>query len=100
MIHYTEKNGATSFQVYVVARASRSQVAGEHNGALRVRVAAPPADGAANRELIRLLAELFDVGRSNIEIASGESSRLKRICVRACTAAVLDSINEQRDEQR
>jgi len=57
MIHYSEKDGCLTFQVYVVPRASRSEIAGEHNGGLRVRLAAAPVDGAANRELIAVLAK-------------------------------------------
>jgi uncharacterized protein (TIGR00251 family) len=48
--------GTLIFNVLVVPRASRSEIVGEHNGALRVRIAAPPVDGAANEELIRTLA--------------------------------------------
>lgn len=65
----------------VVARASRSEVAGEHAGALRVRIAAPPVDGAANAELIRLLAKLFSVPRRAVEIETGEHSKTKRVSI-------------------
>ncbi|MGH9901987.1 MAG: DUF167 domain-containing protein, partial [Pyrinomonadaceae bacterium] len=51
MIRYTESDGAITFAVRVVPHASRSAAAGEHDGALRVRVAAPPVEGAANEEL-------------------------------------------------
>ena len=67
------------FRVQVVPRASRSEVVGEHNGALRVRLAAPPVDGAANDELRRLLARIFNVPRSSIQLVSGHGSRTKQI---------------------
>ena len=73
MIDYSEKDGALTFKVQVVSRASRSAVVGEHNGALRVRIAAPPVDGAANEELIRTLARAFGVKRGAIEITSGQA---------------------------
>ncbi|PYS70366.1 MAG: YggU family protein [Acidobacteria bacterium] len=65
--------------VHVVPRASRSEVVGEHNGGLRVRIAAPPVDGAANEELIRLLAKTFAVSKSDISVLSGRTGRIKQV---------------------
>src|SRR6185295_20208673 len=61
LLAYSIQNGALVFRVQVVPRASRSEVVGEHNGALRVRLAAPPVNGAANDELRRLLAQTLKV---------------------------------------
>ena len=52
---------------------------GEHAGALRVRLAAPPVEGAANAELIRVLAKLFSVPQKNVEIAAGHRSKMKTV---------------------
>ena len=79
MIDLSEKDGAVSFNVRVVPRASGSQIVGEHDGALKVRIAAPPVDGAANTELIRFLAKRFRVSKSDIEIVAGKTSKTKRI---------------------
>jgi uncharacterized protein (TIGR00251 family) len=79
MLQYSVQNGDLVFRVQVVPRASRSEVVGEHNGALRVRLAAPPVDGAANDELRRLLARIFNVPRSSIQLVSGQGSRTKQI---------------------
>jgi hypothetical protein len=65
--------------VHVVPRASRSEIVGEHNGALRVRIAAPPVDGAANEELIRLLAKKFAVSKSDVSVLSGRTGRIKQV---------------------
>jgi uncharacterized protein (TIGR00251 family) len=81
MINYSEKNGSLTFTVRVVPRASRSEIVGEHNGALRVRIAAPPVDGAANEELVRLLSGAFEVPRSAIEILGGHTSKSKTLRV-------------------
>jgi uncharacterized protein len=81
VINYSEKNGCLSFTVRVVPRASVSQIVGEHDGALRVRIAAPPVDGAANAELIFTLAKAFDVPRRAVEITGGHSSKLKQVSV-------------------
>ena len=79
MIEASERDGCLTFKVQVVPRASRSEIAGEHNGALRVRIAAPPVDGAANEELVRLLARAFGVKRNAVEIVGGRASRTKQI---------------------
>lgn len=60
-------------------RASRSQVTGELDGALKIRLAAPPVDGQANEELIRFLAKLFRVSRQQVTILSGLTSKNKVI---------------------
>ena len=88
MINYTEKDGTLIFKVRVVPRASRSEVVGEHDGALRVRIAAPPVDGAANDELVRLLARAFGVPRSAIAITSGHAAKLKIVRVAGGRPAV------------
>jgi uncharacterized protein (TIGR00251 family) len=90
MINSSTQNGQLIFKVQVVPKSSRSEVVGEHDGVLRVRVAAPPVEGAANRELIRTLAKAFQVSRSAIEITSGHSARLKQVRIEGLTAAALD----------
>jgi uncharacterized protein (TIGR00251 family) len=92
MIKYTEKDGTLIFQVRVVPRASRSELVGEHDGALRVRIAAPPVDGAANDELLRLLARAFDVPLSAVDITGGHAAKLKTVCVAGGRAAILKSV--------
>lgn len=74
-----EKDGSISFPVRVIPRASQSEIVGEHDGALKIRLAAPPVDGAANAELIKLLASVFSVSKSDVQIIGGETSRKKRI---------------------
>ena len=92
MIRYSEKGGSITFHVCVVPRASRSEIAGERNGALRVRLASPPVDGAANRELIALLAKALSVPRSAVAIDSGHNSRTKRVTVSQSGSEILDAI--------
>jgi uncharacterized protein (TIGR00251 family) len=92
MINYSEKDGSVKFQVYVVPRASRSEIVGEHNGALRVRLAAPPVDGAANRELIAVLAKALHVSRSAVAIDSGLTSRTKMVTVSQTSTEILNAI--------
>lgn len=74
------------FEVRVQPRASRSEIVGEQEGALRVRLAAPPVDGAANDALIELLADLLDVPKRDIRIVTGSTSKRKVIEVDGVTA--------------
>ena len=92
MIEVYERDGALLFKVRVVPRASRSEIAGEHDGTLRVRVAAPPVDGSANEELVRTLAKAFNVPQRNLLITSGQASKLKQDQVKGITLEQLQSI--------
>lgn len=68
--------------VRVVPRAKRDEVAGERNGAVCIRLTAPPVEGAANQALVRCVARWLAVPQSAITLGTGERSRLKVICVR------------------
>jgi uncharacterized protein (TIGR00251 family) len=92
MINYSEKDGKLAFRVRVVPRASISQIVGEHDGALRVRIAAPPVDGAANEELVLTLARAFNVPRNAIEITAGHNSKLKHVNVRGASPDALATV--------
>jgi len=96
MIDFTEKDGCLTFRVYVVPRASRSEIAGAHDGALRVRLAAAPVDGAANRELIAVLAKALHVSRSAVAIDAGHTSKIKRVTVSQCKRESLITITAQK----
>jgi uncharacterized protein len=80
------------FAVRVVPRASSSSVMGEHDGALRVRIAAPPVDGAANEELIRFLARALGVPARDVELTSGHTSKVKQIRARGATREQLERL--------
>jgi uncharacterized protein (TIGR00251 family) len=92
MLRCTETDGAITFAVRVVPRASQSEIAGEHDGALRVRVAAPPVDGAANEELARTLARVLGVPPRAVEITKGRSSKTKLVRVAGATRQRLLSL--------
>jgi uncharacterized protein (TIGR00251 family) len=89
MISYSAKDGILTFQVRVVPRASRSEIVGEHDGALRVRIAAPPVDGAANEELVRLLARKLGVSHNAIMITGGHTAKLKQLRVMGASPDML-----------
>ena len=85
MIDFTEEGGAVTFAVRVAPRASRTALAGEHDGALKVRVAAPPVEGAANEELLRFLARHFGLPPRDVELVAGHTSKTKRVRLRGLT---------------
>jgi uncharacterized protein len=84
-LHVTEKDGVVSFTVRVQPRASRDQIAGEHQDSLKIRLTAPPVDDRANQALRKLLAARLKVPLSAVRIASGGHSRAKRIEIRGVT---------------
>lgn len=92
MIEFSEKGGFLSFEVRVVPRASRTEIVGTVGGAVKVRVASPPVDGAANRELISLFAKKLGVAKADIEIVSGQTSKTKRMTVYGGSASRLKAI--------
>jgi uncharacterized protein (TIGR00251 family) len=65
--------------VVVQPRASRTEVVGWHGDAIKIRVAAPPVDGAANDELVRFLSKAVGVPRADVTISAGAAGRRKRI---------------------
>jgi uncharacterized protein (TIGR00251 family) len=71
--------GGSLLRVHVRPGASRPGVAGLHGGALALRVAAHPLDGAANREVLAVIAAALAVARSAVEIVAGSRARDKRV---------------------
>ncbi len=69
-------------EIYVQPRASRNEIAGMHEGRLKVRLTAPPVEGEANKECIRFLAKMLDIPRSSVSILQGLKSRSKTLLIR------------------
>jgi uncharacterized protein len=79
-VHWVEGfEGGVRIRVRVQPRASRTEIVGEHDGALRIRVAAPPVEGEANAELVRFLAKRLGVVKSRVRIVAGETGRSKTV---------------------
>jgi uncharacterized protein len=85
LIEITERDGAITFAVRVVPRASRDSIEGEYDGALKVRLTAPPVENRANEALRRLLAERLNVPVAAVRIVAGEKSRTKRVVIAGAT---------------
>ena len=78
-----DNKGAVILNLHVQPGAKRTEVAGRHGDALKIRLAAPPVDGKANAELLRFLSDAFDVPLRNVTLVRGESSRQKIVRVEA-----------------
>ena len=78
---------AVVIEVHVIPRAGRSGVAGTRDGAWLVRLHAPPVEGAANEELIEVIAKALEVPKRAVAIVSGERSRRKSVRVSGIDSA-------------
>jgi len=76
---------SVELRVRVIPRAGRSGIAGTRDGALLIRLNAPPVEGAANSELIQVISDALGVPKRSISIVSGQRSRLKRIRIEGVT---------------
>ncbi len=88
----SERDGWLRFDVRVQPRASKDEVAGVRDGALRVRLRAPPVEGAANDALVDFLADELGLSRRQVRIVSGLGSRSKIVEVDAEARPALDRI--------
>lgn len=92
MIRHSQHGRSLTFNVLVVSRTSRSEIVGEHDGALKVRIAAKPIEGAANRELKRLLAKIFKLPQNAVEIVSGTNSKRKLVRIAGADKATFEQL--------
>lgn len=77
----TRPRAGVVINVKVVPGASRSEIAGTLGDHLKVRLAAPPEDGRANRELVEVLAQACGVGRADVAVLTGHANAQKRVLV-------------------
>lgn len=74
--------GGVFIEIKAKPRSAKPGLGPVEGGALVARLASPPADGAANAELVKLISKAFRVPKSSIEIARGEAAREKRVLVK------------------
>ncbi|GAO03102.1 DUF167 family protein [Anaeromyxobacter sp. PSR-1] len=82
-----DEGGAAVLELLVQPRASRTRAVGEHDGRLKIQLAAPPVDGAANAALVEFLAVALGVRRADVVLLRGETGRRKTVRVAGITAA-------------
>jgi len=78
-----DSNGGVVLDIHVIPRASRTAVDGVYDGALKIRLHAPPVDGQANQALIEWLADRLGIARRDIELLRGATARRKQLRVSA-----------------
>ena len=79
-------------EVLVQPRASRTRVVGEHEGRLKLQLAAPPVDGEANAALAEFLAGALGVRRADVVLLRGETGRRKTLRIRGTTAPAVRAL--------
>ena len=75
----------------IIPRASKNAIQGVHGDSLKIRLSAPPVDGAANAALIEFLADTLALPRARIQLLSGATARTKRVLLAGLTAAAIQS---------
>ena len=82
MVLLRESKKGLTFDIQVIPHASRAEIAGVQEGALKVKVTAPPVEGAANEACIKLLAKELGLKKSQMEISCGAKSRNKTVVIK------------------
>ncbi len=81
-------------EVYVQPRASRTELAGRHDGLIKIRIAAPAVESAANRALVEFVASRLQLAKRDVRLVSGAAGRRKVLEIhgssREAVAAALD----------
>ena len=90
MIPIKESGKGTTFAVKVHPRARKNAITGTIGDALKLAVTAPPVEGRANQAVIEFFADLFEIPRSSVTIASGETSRNKVVRITGLSQAVVE----------
>jgi len=80
-----EKGGNVLLKIHVVPNARTTEIIGQHGDALKIRISAPPVDGAANEEVCRYFSKLLKVKKSAVAVVSGQTSKQKTVAVAGVT---------------
>jgi uncharacterized protein (TIGR00251 family) len=91
MVRLRESKKGLTFDIQVIPHASRAEIAGVQEGAFKIKVTAPPVEGAANEACIKLLAKELGLKKSQMEISSGAKSRKKTVLIKDISKAELET---------
>jgi len=91
MVRVRESKKGLTFDIQVIPHASRAEIAGVQEGAFKVKVTAPPVEGAANEACIKLLAKELGLKKSQMEISSGAKSRKKTVMIKDISKKELET---------
>lgn len=87
-----DRSGAILVDIVVTPRASRDALIGEHDGALRIAVTAPPVEGAANKAICALVAKGLGVPKSAVQLSHGQKGRRKTLSVTGVDEAQVQAL--------
>ena len=88
----TDTPAGSVLNLRIVPRAAKNAIQGEHGDALKIRLCAPPVDGAANAALVEFLADAFSLPRARVQLLSGATSRNKRVLLAGVSSSAIQSI--------
>ena len=88
----TASSGGCLIHCLATPRASRNALAAWHDGRLKVALAAPPVDGEANKTLIKFMAEVLQIPKSSLSVASGATGRRKTLQVNGLSVDAVKNI--------
>ncbi len=91
MVRLRESKKGLTFDIQVIPHASRAEIAGVQEGAFKIKVTAPPVEGAANEACIKLLAKELGLKKGQMEISSGAKSRKKTVLIKDISKAELET---------
>jgi len=88
-MEFVKKNPhGVTFKVFVQPRSSKNMISGLYKDSLKIKLMAPPVDGAANKMCIKYLAKCLKVSKSSLEIISGQTSRTKQVLLKSSSDKV------------
>jgi len=79
---FKQTDEGVEISLYIQPKASKTELIGEHNGLLKIKIKAPPVEGQANTEVIEFLSEILQIPKRQIEFLKGDKSREKKVLVR------------------
>ncbi|MBM4271237.1 MAG: YggU family protein [Deltaproteobacteria bacterium] len=92
MVSIEERGDDVVFLVHVVPRSAKSEIAGIQDDALKIKVAAPPVEGQANAECVRLLSDVLGVKKNQVTIISGHRSKRKKVTIEGVKREDIESL--------
>jgi len=93
----SNKNNGVILEIHVIPNAKKTVFAGKYDNRLKLKVASPPVDGAANKTIKHFFSKLFKISKSNIEIIKGEKNRDKTLFIKKLTIENVKKILEEQN---
>jgi len=92
MLRIRETEKGAVLEIRVLPRSSRCEIAGVQDGALKIKITAPPVEGKANKECVRFISDLLKIKKSAVSIIAGEKSKNKTVLVAGMTAQEIEKV--------